>query len=102
MVTDDSHLQDLDDHLLVVGDVDGLEHLAVLPPAQLSNQLVVLLVAGRQRGGRQEERDGGERQEERDEGDRQGGSEGGRETGGETGGRQTVGGEKGGKRWVER
>lgn len=40
-----AHLQDLDDHLLIVGDVDGLEHLAVLPSAQLTNQLVVLLVA---------------------------------------------------------
>lgn len=40
-----AHLQDLDDHLLIVGDVDGLEHLAVLPSAQLTDQLVVLLVA---------------------------------------------------------
>lgn len=40
-----AHLQDLDDHLLIVGDVDGLEHLAVLSSAQLTNQLVVLLVA---------------------------------------------------------
>lgn len=39
------HLQDLHHNLLVVGDVDGLEHLAVLPSAQLTDQLVVLLVA---------------------------------------------------------
>lgn len=40
-----AHLQDLDHHLFIVGDVDRLEHLAVLPSAQLTNQLVVLLVA---------------------------------------------------------
>lgn len=40
-----AHLQDLDHHLLIVGDVDCLEHFAVLPSAQLTNQLVVLLVA---------------------------------------------------------
>lgn len=40
-----AHLQDLDHHLLIVGDVDCLEHFAVLPSAQFTNQLVVLLVA---------------------------------------------------------
>lgn len=40
-----AHLQDLNDHLLIVGDVDGLKHFAVLPSAQLTDQLVVLLVA---------------------------------------------------------
>lgn len=40
-----AHLEDLDHHLLVVGDVDGLKHLAVLPSAQLTHQLVVFLVA---------------------------------------------------------
>lgn len=40
-----AHLEDLDHHLLIVGDVDGLKHLAVLPSAQLPHQLVVLLVA---------------------------------------------------------
>lgn len=40
-----AHLQDLDNHLLIVGDVDGLEHLAVLASAQLPDQLVVFLVA---------------------------------------------------------
>lgn len=40
-----THLQDLHHHLLIVGDVDGLKHFAVLAPAQLPDQLVVLLVA---------------------------------------------------------
>ena len=40
-----AHLQDLDHHLLIVGDVDRFKHFAVLPSAQLSHQLVVLLVA---------------------------------------------------------
>ncbi len=38
-------LERLDDALLVVGDVDRLENLAILPPAQLADQLVVVLVA---------------------------------------------------------
>lgn len=41
----DTHLEDLHDDPLVVGDVDGLKDLAVLPSAELSNQLVVVLVA---------------------------------------------------------
>lgn len=38
------HLQDLHHHFFIVGDIDGLEHLAVLPPAQLPHQLIVLLI----------------------------------------------------------
>lgn len=41
----DTHLEDLDDDPLVVGDVDGLEDLAVLAAPQLAHQLVVVLVA---------------------------------------------------------
>lgn len=41
----DTHLEDLHDDPLVVGDVDGLKDLAVLPSAELSNQLVVVLIA---------------------------------------------------------
>lgn len=40
-----THLEDLDHHLLIVGDVDGLKHFTVLPSAQLTDQLVVFLVA---------------------------------------------------------
>lgn len=40
-----AHLEDFHHHLLVTGHIDGLEHLAVLPSAQLPNQLVVVLVA---------------------------------------------------------
>lgn len=40
-----AHLEDLDHNLLIVSDVDSLEHLTVLPSAQLTDQLVVLLVA---------------------------------------------------------
>lgn len=41
----DTHLEDLDDDPLVVGNVDGLEDLAVLAAPQLAHQLVVVLVA---------------------------------------------------------
>lgn len=49
----DTHLEDLHDDPLVVGDVDGLEDLAVLPSPELSNQLVVVLIAAgtKRRGG---------------------------------------------------
>lgn len=40
-----AHLEDLDHHLLIVGDVNGLKHFTVLPSAQLTDQLVVFLVA---------------------------------------------------------
>lgn len=40
-----AHLEDLDHHLLIVGDVDGLKHFTVLPSAQFTDQLVVFLVA---------------------------------------------------------
>lgn len=39
-----THLQNLDHYFLVVGDIDCLEHFAVLSPTELTNQLVVLLV----------------------------------------------------------
>lgn len=40
-----THLEDLDHHLLIVGDVDGLKHFTVLASAQFTDQLVVFLVA---------------------------------------------------------
>lgn len=39
-----NHLQDLHHHFFAVVDINGLEHLAVLPPAQLPHQLIVLLI----------------------------------------------------------
>lgn len=40
-----AHLEDFHHHLLVVGDVDGFEDLAVLAAAELPHELVVILVA---------------------------------------------------------
>lgn len=40
-----NHLQDLHHHFFAVAHINGLEHLAVLPPAQLPHQLIVLLIA---------------------------------------------------------
>lgn len=40
-----AHLEDFHDHLLVVGDVDGFEDLAVFAAAELPHELVVILVA---------------------------------------------------------
>ena len=39
------NLEDFDDTLFVVDDVDSLKHFAVLPTAELSHQLVVVLLA---------------------------------------------------------
>lgn len=39
-----AHLQYFDDYLLVVCDVDGFEHFAVLSSAEFPHQLVVILI----------------------------------------------------------
>lgn len=40
----ESHLEYFDDDLVVVGDIDGFEDLAVFPSTQFPHQLVVILV----------------------------------------------------------
>lgn len=42
-----AHLEDFHHYLLVTGHIYGLKHFAVLPSAQLTNQLVVVLIAAK-------------------------------------------------------
>jgi hypothetical protein len=44
-----AHLEDFNHHFLIVTDVDSLKHLAVFTPAQLTHQLVVVLITGERR-----------------------------------------------------
>lgn len=39
------YLENLHDHLLIIGDVDGLKHFAVLSTSQFSHQLKIILVS---------------------------------------------------------